>query len=111
MGPNYVELLLGWLAILVAGAVAVLTYVGGFIAASSVEPDFIGLAVILLAMAIGVTVDSLVDFLPARIVLGLATLLLAMVAVVSFLAFLVLSALLAAGATLLAFIRPHPDRN
>jgi hypothetical protein len=111
MGPNYVELLLGWLAILVAGAVAVLTYAGGFIAPGSVEPDFIGLAVILLAIAIGVTVDSLVDFLPARIVLGLATLLLAMVAVVSFLAFLVLSALLAAGATLLAFIRPHPERH
>jgi hypothetical protein len=108
MGPNYLELLLGWLAILVAGAVAALTYVGGFIAASSVEPDLIGLSIILLAMAIGVTVDSLFDFLPARILLALATVFLAIAAMVSFLALLVLSACLAAGATLLAFTRPHP---
>jgi hypothetical protein len=107
MGLNHIELLLGWLAILVAVAVAALAYVGGFIAPGSVEPDLIGLAVILLALAIGVTVDSIVDFLPARILLGLATLVLGMAAIVSFLVLLVLSALLAAGATLLAFVRPH----
>jgi hypothetical protein len=107
MGLNYLELLLGWLAIFVAGAVAALAYYGGFIDPSSVQLDLIVLTVILLAMAIGVTVDSIFDFLPARILLGVATIAFGVIAAVSFLVLLVLSALLAAGATVLAFTRPR----
>ena len=41
MALNRVELLLGWLAVILAGAVVAYTYFGGFIAPDSVQPDLI----------------------------------------------------------------------
>jgi hypothetical protein len=107
MTLNRLELLLGWAAILVSAASAALVYFGGFIAPDSVAPDLIGITVILAALALGVTLDSVFDLLPARLLLGLATLVLAGVAVISFLFFLELATFLAVGATLLAFIRAY----
>lgn len=106
MALNRVELLLGWLAVILAGAVAAYTYFGGYIAPDSVQSDLIGFAVILLALALGVTVDGVIGFLPARMLLGLATLAYCGIAAISFLTFLLPSAFLALGATFIAFFRP-----
>jgi hypothetical protein len=53
MALNRVELLLGWLAVILAGAVAAYAYFGGYIAPDSVQSDLIGVAVILLTLALG----------------------------------------------------------
>jgi|GEM_PF-2528762 hypothetical protein len=107
MGLNCVELLLGWLAIILAGTVAAFTYFGGFIEPDSVQRDLIGFGVILLSIALGVTADGVFDFLPGRLLLALATLVFAVIAVISFVLFLLPPAALAVGATLLAFVRPY----
>ena len=72
-----------------------------------VQPNLIGIAVILLTMAIGVTLDNVFDLLPGRVLLLLATIVYRGVAAISFIEFLQPSAGLAIGATLLAFLRPH----
>lgn len=109
MSQSRIELLLGWLAVIIAGAVAAQLYFGGFIAPDSVQPDLIGIALILLTMAIGVTLDGIFDLLPGRVLLLLATIAYFGVAAISFIEFLLPSAGLAIGATLLAFLRPHGD--
>jgi hypothetical protein len=97
MALNRVELLLGWLAVILAGAAAAYTYFGGFIAPDSVQRDLIGFAVILLALAMGLTVDGVFGFLPGRVLLGLATLVYCGVAASSFITFLLPSAFQALG--------------
>lgn len=111
MALNHLELLLGWAAIVLVAALALYAYVGGFISPDSVQPDLLGLAVILVALAIGVTLDSVFDLLPARLLLALATIVFGGVAFISFLWVLELSAYLAGGATALAFIRAYLRRH
>jgi len=111
MPLNRVELLLGWTGIMVAASGAAYAYFGNFIEPSAVSSDLIGVTVILAALAVGVTLDSVFDLLPARLLLGLATLVLAGVTVISFLFFLELATFLAGGATLLAFIRAYLRRH
>ena len=63
--------------------------------------ELTGVAVILMTMAIGVTVDGVFDLLPGRVLLLLATIVCCGVATSSFIEFLLASAGLAIGATLM----------
>jgi hypothetical protein len=106
MALRIIELVLGWLAVILASAVGTYIYLGGFIAPFAVEVDLIGFGVILLALAVGVTTDGIFNFFPGRILLALATLVYTGIAVTSFILFLLPSIPLATFATVIAFIRP-----
>jgi len=102
-----IELVLGWLAAILDGAVAAYIYFGGFIAPDSVQRDLIGFGALLLALVVGVTLDSVFDVLIGRLLLAVATLLLAVISLTSFIAFLLPAVPLTVGATMLAFFRPR----
>ncbi|HEU0028446.1 MAG TPA: hypothetical protein VFQ25_15140 [Ktedonobacterales bacterium] len=107
-----IELAAGWLAVALGVAIALFTWMGGFIEPQSVFADLFGFGVILLLIAIGVTLDAAAPTLAARIVarvlLTAGTLLLLGVTVISFVALLFAPALLAITATLLAYTRGEP---
>ena len=107
MALRLIQLVLGWLAVILAGPVVAFIYFGGYIAPDAVRVDLIGSGVLLLALAVGVTTDSIFDFLPGRILLALATLVYTAIAATSFVLFLLPSAGLAILATAIAFIRPY----
>ncbi|HLY31616.1 MAG TPA: hypothetical protein VKQ36_11345 [Ktedonobacterales bacterium] len=101
-----VELVLGWLAVLVAASIVAFSYFGGFIAQESVQRDLLGFGAVLGSMALGVTLDSLLDWLPGRVLLGLATLVFLAITAISFISFLFVPAALAVAATVPAFVHP-----
>jgi hypothetical protein len=102
-----IELVAGWLAVGLGVAIALYTWLGGFIEPQSVFADLFGFGLILLLIAVGVTLDSAAPTRAARIVartlLTTGTLLLLGVTVISFVAFLFAPALLAIVATALAY--------
>lgn len=104
-----IELAAGGLAVALGVAIALFTWLGGFIAPQSVFVDLFVFGLILLLIAVGVTLDAAAPTLAARIVarvlLTTGTLLLVGVTVISFVAFLFAPTLLAIVATLLAYIR------
>jgi hypothetical protein len=101
------ELLCGWLAALLASAVAVFIRYGGYIAPASTALDLIILGVLLAALALGVTLDVERDSRTGRLLLALATALFAVNIAISRSTLLLLPLLLALTATTLAFTRPH----
>jgi hypothetical protein len=115
MSPNRVELLLGWLAVVLASAVVAYTnYMSNGFVAVNIAPDtlhlfLVGFGAIMLCLAVGVTLDGLFDLLAGRVLLVLATLIFAMGTALLFDYgfFFWPSALLAIGAALLAIFRPH----
>ena len=107
MSLNRLELALGWLAVLLGAAVAAFTYHGNFIAPDSVQRDLVVFGVVLAAVAVGVTADSLLSWPIGKVLLGAATLALLVIAAISFVVFLFAPTLLALVATILAFARPH----
>lgn len=102
------ELALAWVAAILTAAVALYTYLGGFIAPQSVTVDLLGAALILAAIALGAALDVASNG-GARwvglILLTGGTLALAFVAAISFVLFLLPPAALALVATALAYIR------
>lgn len=109
MTLNRLELLLGWLAVLLSVAIAAFTYFSGLIAPFAVQTDLLGFGVIVGAMALGVTLDGVFGGLigwVGKVLLTLATLALLGIAAISFVIFFFVPALLAVGATILAFARP-----
>jgi hypothetical protein len=127
MRLNRLELLLGWLAITLACAGAAYIYVAASIvpnprcciatdyipadvAAYQLRSFLLLFAISLLALAVGVTLDGVLNLLPGRVLLVLATLTLAVVSAQLpfwFGAVFAASVLLALGATLIALFRPH----
>jgi hypothetical protein len=115
MGLNRLELLLGWLAIILACAVVAYTnFVANGFSATDIAPDtthrfLIGFGAIMLALAIGVTLDGVFDLLAGRVVLALAALALAVLTayLLDYGFFFWPSVGLAIAGTLLAFTRPH----
>jgi len=117
MSLNRLELLLGWLAIILACAVVLFIYLtSGHIVASNVAPDTLRTFLLLfgvsmLALAIGLTLDGVFGLFPGRVLLVPATLLLALVTTQLPLFYVGtvfgVSVLLALGATLIALFRPH----
>lgn len=99
------EFAAGWLAVVIGVAVAVYTYLGGYIAPFAVRQDLIGCAVILAVIALGVTLECFTGSLAARIILTLGTLAWGVAVEASFIAFLLPSVGLALLATILAFMR------
>jgi len=110
MSLSRVELILGWLAVLLGAAVAAFTYYGAFIDSHSIQRDLVVFGVVLGMIAVGVTADGLFRWPLGRILLGVATLALLAITAISFVSFLYAPALLAIGATVLAFVRPYQTR-
>jgi hypothetical protein len=117
MGLSRLELLLGWLAIILACAVVAFVYVtAGNTVALNVAPDTLRSFLLLFAMsrltlAVGVTLDGVFNLLPGRVLLVLATLTLALVTAQLPLFYIgavfSTSVILSLSATLLALFRPH----
>lgn len=117
MALNRLELLLGWSAIVLVGAVVAFAYVtAGSVVEKNVAPDILhGFLIFtgatMLALAIGLTLDGVFDLLPGRVLLVPATLVLAWVTAQLPLFYVGtvfgVSVLLALGATLIALFRPH----
>src|SRR5579862_374105 len=109
MALRWVELLLGWLAILTSAAIAVYIYIylGAAIPTESLKSDLLGFGAVVAVMALGVTLDSLLNWLPGRVLLGLATLAFLAITAFSFISFFFLPAFLAVATTILAFVRPY----
>lgn len=113
------ELLFGWLAIILScGVVAYTNFVAGGFSPATIAPDtvhrfLIGFGVVMLALAIGVTLDGVFDLLTGRLLLALATLAFAVFTAYLFDYgfFFWPSVLLAAGATMIAFVRHAVSRQ
>ncbi|HLY29406.1 MAG TPA: hypothetical protein VKQ36_00130 [Ktedonobacterales bacterium] len=106
MAPRLIEFVMGWLAILLAAAIAAYTFFGGFIEAGSVKSDLLIFGGVLAVMALGVTIDVLPGWWPGRLLLGLGTLAFLAITAISFIALLFVPAILALLATIAAFVRP-----
>lgn len=111
MTLRWVELALGWLAVLLAAAIAAFTYYGGFIAPGSEARDLLGFGCVVTLIALGVTVDSMLNWMAGKIVLALATLAFLGITAISFVSFLYLPAILTLLATVLAFARSAARRT
>lgn len=107
MSLQRLELLFGWLAVVLGGAVLAFTYYGNFIAADSIQRDVLVFRSVLGVLALGVSLDGLFGWLVGRLLLVLATLALLVITAISFISFLYPPAFLALGAAILAFARPH----
>jgi hypothetical protein len=115
MEQKRVEVVLGGLAILLAsGVVAYTNFVANGFSATNITPDtlhryLLGFGALMLALAVGVTLDGVFDLLPGRVLLVFATLVYAVVTALLFDYgfFFWPSLLLAGGATVLAIFRPH----
>jgi hypothetical protein len=107
-----IDLAAGWLAVLLGAAIALFTWVGGFIAPQSVFVDVFIFGLILLLIAVGVTLDAVAPTpaarVVARVILTTGTFLLVGVTAISFIAFLFAPALLAFVATLFAYTPGAP---
>lgn len=101
------ELLCGWLAAISGGSVATYTALGGYIEAGSATRDLVIYGLVLLALVIGVTLDSLFNLTLGRIVLWVASFAVVIIFGLSFLSLLAPSALFAITASALAVVRRY----
>ena len=102
------ELIFGWLSVLVGAAVLIISYVGGFIAPESVQQDMIGFSVILVILAVGVSLDVLKSSLATSVLLVIGALAMLATVVISFVTFLLPAGFFAAAAAVIAFVRQNP---
>ncbi len=102
------ELIFGWLSVLISAAVLIFSYAGGYIAPESVTQDVIGLSVILAVFAVGVTLDYFFSSFATRILLVVGALATLAIVLVSFISYMLLAGFLAAAAAIIAFVRQNP---
>lgn len=102
------ELIFGWLSVLIGAAVLIFTYAGGYIAPESVQQDVIGFSIILAVLAVGVTLDYFFSSLATRVLLVIGALAMLAVVAISFVTFLLPAGFLAAAAAVIAFVRQNP---
>jgi predicted MFS family arabinose efflux permease len=90
MQQKRVELVLGWLAILLAsGVVAYTNFVENGFSVRNIAPDtlhwaLLGFGVLMLGLALGVTLDGVFDLLPGRVLLVISTLIFAVITALLF---------------------------
>ncbi|HEY1387781.1 MAG TPA: hypothetical protein VGF38_04485 [Ktedonobacterales bacterium] len=102
------ELIFGWLSLLIGAAVLVFTYAGGYISPESVGQDVIGFSIILAVLAIGVTLDYFFSSLATRILLVVGALSILAIVVISFVSILLPAGFFALAAVVIAFVRQSP---
>lgn len=102
------ELIFGWLSVLIGSAVLIFSYAGGYISPESVGQDVIGFSIILAILAIGVTLDYFFSSLATRILLAIGVLAMLAAVVISFVTFLLPAGFFAAAAAVIAFVRQNP---
>ncbi|HKW21061.1 MAG TPA: hypothetical protein VJO13_06775 [Ktedonobacterales bacterium] len=102
------ELIFGWLSVLIGAAVLIFTYAGGYIAPESVQQDVIGFSIILAVLAVGVTLDYFFSSLATRVLLAIGVLAMLATAVISFVSFLLPAGFFAVAAVVIAFVRQNP---
>lgn len=102
------ELIFGWLSVLIGAAVLVFSYAGGYVAPESATQDVIGFSIILAVLAIGVTLDYFFSSFATRILLVAGVLAMLAIVLIGFVSFLLPAGFLAMAAVVIAFVRQNP---
>jgi len=102
------ELIFGWLSVLIGAAVLVFSYAGGYIAPESVKQDVIGFSVILAVLAVGVALDYFFSSFATRILLVVGALAMLEIVLISLISYMLLGGFFAAAAAVIAFVRQNP---
>lgn len=102
-----IELVLGWLAVILGAALLAFLNSGEivFADAESAQRDTIGLSLLLLVLAVGVTLDVLYSSRASLILLAVGAFAMIVVGVVSFIILLLLPASLAVATAIIGFAR------
>jgi hypothetical protein len=102
------ELIFGWLSVLIGAAVLIFSYAGGYIAPESVGQDMIGFSAVLALLALGVTLDYFFSSRTTRILLVVGALAMLAIVLISLISYMLLAGFFAAAAAVLAFVRQNP---
>ena len=95
------ELIFGWLSVLISAAVLIFSYAGGYIAPESVGQDMIGFSAVLTLLALGVTLDYFFSSRTTRILLVVGALAMLAIVLISLISYMLLGGFFAAAAAVL----------